>query len=277
MPQHDAWKVLSAGDRPEVVLAVDFDVTGRPEARFTDLAPMLKADTGLWESLPPAAGTETGMTGEAYLDRWHRGLGAELPEVRAVFGYCVGGVYAAELAARIARTQERSPLVVLFDPEPSTGPTLFWQFHKVMEFMRSVATDEEIAAAQEAGRIAEESTTDLGVLSERLIELFRRTGEVAFARAGLDGIRRAELFATFSSFMTYLSAAGRYDALARWSSAVAITSVSPTSGLNGIRAHLPAGEHRLVAREIRVEVEHAELLRSDAVASVVDDLLLELS
>ncbi|MFF7082608.1 hypothetical protein [Streptomyces lavendulae] len=277
MLQNDAWKVLSAGDRSGLVLAVDFDVTGRPEARFSDLAPRLKTDAGIWESLPPAAGTEAGMTGEAYLDRWHHGLDGQLPEVRAVFGYCVGGVYAAELAARIGRVQQRSPLVVLFDPEPATAPTLYWQFHKVMEFMRSVATDEEVTRAQEAGRLAESGATDLGALSERLVDLFRQTGEVAFARAGLDEIRRAELFATFSSFMTYLSAAGRFDALARWSSAVAITSASPTSGLNGIRTHLAADEQELVAREIRVQVEHAELLRSDEVASVVNDLLLEIS
>ncbi|MFD3554354.1 hypothetical protein ACFWWA_19960 [Streptomyces goshikiensis] len=277
MPQNDAWKVLSAGDRSELVLAVDFDVTGRPEARFSDLAPRLQPAGGVWESLPPAAGTEAGLTGEAYLDRWHHGLGDQLPEVRAVFGYCVGGVYAAELAARIARTQEHSPLVVLFDPEPATAPTLYWQFHKVMEFMRSVATDDEVTAAQAAGRLAESGTADLGALSERLVDLFRQTGEVAFARAGLDEIRRAELFATFSSFMTYLSAAGRFDALARWSSAVAITSVSPTSGLNGIRSHLPSGHQELVAREIRVQAEHAELLRSDEVALVVDELLLEIS
>jgi hypothetical protein len=274
---HDAWRILSKGSRPEILLAVDFDVTGRPEARFSDLVANLETDHGVWESVPTPLGSADLAGGSGHLDAWHEGLGPDRPPVKAVMGYCVGGVYAAELAARLTATQDRPPLVLLFDPELSTAPTLYWQFHKVMEFMRSTGAGPEIDAAQDAGRQAQESARDLTELARELVGLFRATGETVLTRAGLDATRRAELTDVFTAFMSYLAGGGRFDPLSRWTSAVAISSASPQSGLNGIRAHLPATRHDLVAREIRLPLEHAELLRAPAVAETVAELLAQTS
>lgn len=274
MAQHDAWRILTKGSRSEILLAVDFDVTGRPEARFSDLVANLATDHGVWESVPAPVDSLDGPEGVAHLNAWHQGLGANHPPVRAVMGYCVGGVYAAELAARLAETQESSPLVLLFDPELATAPTLYWQFHKVMEFMRSAGGGDEIDTALAAGRKAEEAHQDLADLARELVGIFRATSDSVLTPAGLDATRRAELAKVFAAFMSYLAGGGAFAPLSRWSSAVAISSCSPQSGLNGIRAHLPAGPADLVAREIRLPLEHSDLLRASEVAALVDELLL---
>lgn len=270
----EAWKVLADGTESDgIVIAVDFDTTGRPEARFTDLVANLKTDLGVRETIPPERGTEFARTGAGHVDFWASRIEAEQRPVRAVFGYCAGAVFAAPLAERIAERQGGEPLLVLFDPEVSVPQTLLWQFHKVVGLMGSVATAEEIETVREAGARVYEKDPTIGALRDGLIALVREIGEPAFTRAGLGPSRRAELFDAFDSFMGFLAAAAEIDPFARWRSAIAISSASPTSGLNGIRASGVGADRVSVAREIRFDVEHATMLADAEIAAAVTELL----
>ncbi|MFD9392986.1 hypothetical protein ACFWBB_20430 [Streptomyces sp. NPDC060000] len=268
------WKVLADGSDPgAVVLAVDFDTTGRPEARFSDLVANLTTGLTVWESIPPDAGTAAEWSGKEYIDHWARKIAAERPDVRAVMGYCAGSVFAATLAERVADLQGTAPLLLLFDPEITVAQTLLWQFSKVVGFMSSVLPAQDIEAAREAGRRAYEQTPQVGPLKQNLTRLVREVGEPAFTRAGLDRTRREELFAAFASFMGYLAAAADLDPFPRWRSATALSSCSPTSGLNGIRAAGVGADQVSVGREITFDVEHATMLADRAIAATVSDLL----
>lgn len=273
MTETAAWKILTDSDPSgSVVLAVDFDTTGRPEARFTDLVAHLKVAATVWETVPPVAGSPFAATGAGYIDRWARKPAEERPHVKALLGFCAGSVYAAALAERIAQWQTTEPLLVLFDPELSTAQTLMWQFQKVTGFMNSVLPAQDIAEAREIGRRAYEETEDLGDLKDALISLMWDFGEPALAKAGLDERRRAELFEVFGTFLNYLAAAGDIDPRERWRSAVAFSSNTPLSGLNAMRS---AGTEVVVAREIRCDVDHGGMLADQALAATVSELLSE--
>ncbi|MFG2533177.1 hypothetical protein [Streptomyces sp. NPDC048516] len=271
MTESDAWKVLADGRNTDsTVLTVDFDSTGRPEARFSDLVANLRTDFAVWETIPPAGGTESAASGAGYIDHWARKIESERPKVRALLGFCAGSVYAAALAERIGTWQDDKPLLLLFDPELSTTQTLMWQFHKVTGFMSSVLSAEAVAEAREIGRRAYDETSELDKLKDALIELMWAFGEPALASAGLDEARRAELFGVFSTFMNYLAAAGDIDPLDQWRSAVACSSNTPLSGLNAMRA---AGAEISVAREIHFDVDHGSMLAQKELAATVTDLL----
>ncbi|WP_329537858.1 hypothetical protein OG568_57180 (plasmid) [Streptomyces sp. NBC_01450] len=274
MGESGEWKVLAdSGDSGAVVLAVDFDTTGRPEARFSDLVANLTTDLTIWESIPPAVEAAAEWSGKEYIDHWARKVAQERPEVRAVMGYCAGSVFAATLAERIAELQGSEPLLLLFDPEITVAQTLLWQFQKIVGFMSSVLPAEDIEAARDAGRRCYEQTPQVGPLKQGLTRLVREVGEPAFTRAGLDHTRREELFDAFGSFMGYLAAAGDLDPFERWRSATAISSSSPASGLNGIRAAGVGADQVSVGRELTFDVEHATMLADKEIAATVSDLL----
>jgi hypothetical protein len=266
-----AWTPLAdIGDSAAaVVLAVDYPFTGRPEAGFADLVAKLPRAHPVWETVPPVRGAEAGMTGADYVDRWYAEVGAR--PVRAVLGFCAGSVYAAALADRIAAggAGER-PALLLFDPESPNAITVYWQFHKVIDGLGAVLTPEEVAEAQRAGQRVSEGTTDLRELGQRLLEVFREAAVVAFDRARLDAVRRADFVDTVTAFMSYLVAAATIDVSAGFAGATAISSRTETNGLNLLP---PAERTGVVAREIRFDIEHADLLRDpDVVRAVAENL-----
>ncbi|MFB7248957.1 hypothetical protein CW362_38150 [Streptomyces populi] len=274
MGESGEWKILADGGGSDaVVLAVDFDTTGRPEARFSDLVANLTTDLAVWESIPPAAEAAAEWSGKQYIDHWARAVEQERPRVHAVMGYCAGSVFAATLAERVAELQGSDPLLLLFDPEITVAQTLLWQFHKIVGFMSSVLPAHDIEAAREAGRRCYDTSPQVGPLKQGLTRLVREVGEPAFTRAGLDRTRREELFEAFGSFMGYLAAAGDLDPFERWRSATAISSSSPASGLNGIRAAGVGADRISVGRELTFDVEHATMLADQKIAATVSDLL----
>jgi hypothetical protein len=266
-----AWTPLNdAGDSAAaVVLAVDYPFTGRPEAGFADLVGKLPGDYPVWETAPPVKGAETGLTGADYVDRWYAGVGDR--PVRAVLGFCAGSVYAAALADRIAGDDPAArPTLLLFGPEAPNAITVYWQFHKIIDGLGVVLTPDEVAEAQREGQRISEQTTALPELGERLLEVFRRVAAVAFDRARLDAVRRADFVDTVNAFMSYLVAAATIDVSAGWTGATAISSRTETNGLNLVPPRERAG---LVAREIRFDIEHADLLRDpDVVRAVAEQL-----
>ncbi|MFB6894233.1 hypothetical protein ACFCX4_33545 [Kitasatospora sp. NPDC056327] len=273
MTESGAWKTLVTGDAERgVVLAVDFDTTGRPEARFSDLMAKATSDFAVWETVPPAADSESARSAAGYVEHWAAPFAntGNAPRIRAVMGFCAGSVYAAALADRIAEMQGEAPLLLLFDPELSTAQTLMWQFHKVIGFMSATLSQEDIAEAREIGQRAHDSTPEVGELKDELIRLMRRFGEPALVRVGLDEARREELFSVFDSFLSYLAVAADIDPRERWRSAVALNSTSPLSGLNAMRA---SGVEIEVAEEVVIDVEHGTMLADGELAAVVTRLL----
>ncbi|RVX38752.1 hypothetical protein EDD27_1076 [Nonomuraea polychroma] len=263
-----AWKTLTdRGNSDSVVLAVDFDITGRPEARFSDLVANLEPALRVWETVPPPLEVSSG---DGYVEHWAQRLEQERPQVRAVLGFCAGSVYAAALAERISSWQGDEPLLVLFDPELSTAQTLLWQFHKITGFMASMLPPGEIDEARRIGQRAYEETPDVGALKDALIKLVGDFGHRALAKIGLDERRRDELFEVFSTFLTYLAAAGDIDPRERWRSAVAFNSSTPLSGLDAMRT---AGVEVLVAREINCDVDHGTMLADKDLAARLSGLL----
>ncbi|HUR08574.1 MAG TPA: hypothetical protein VM347_38960 [Nonomuraea sp.] len=274
MSQPPGWKTLAdGGESNAVVLAIDFDATGRPEARFSDLVANLTTDCAVWETVPPPMATPASRDGAAYVDYWSRRVREEGREVRAVLGYCAGAVYAAALSERLGDRQDAEPLLLLFDPELVVPQTLLWQFHKVVGFMSSVIPEEEINAAREAGLRAHDSHPGILELRDALIGVVRKVGEPAFARAGLDAALREELFTAFGSFMWYLAAAGGIDPRERWQLAQAFSSATPMSGLNAMRASGIGPDQVSVGREIAVDVEHGSMLADKQIAKTVSQLL----
>ncbi|RKN47499.1 hypothetical protein [Micromonospora endolithica] len=270
MKESGAWKALANGDRATpVVLAVDFDTTGRPEATFAALAGTMNRPEPIWHTLPPAPGSPEASTGAGYVEHWIRDLAAERAPVKAVLGFCAGSVYAAALADRIAAWQD-PPLVVIFDPELLNSQILMWQFQKVSGFMAGTLSAAEIAEARRIGQQAFEYSTGPVDLKDRLITLMHDFGDPALARAGLDATRRAELFGVFSGFLGYLALASELDPRERWREAVAFSSNTPLSGLNAMRAN---GVEVAVAKEVHCPVEHAGMLADRRLAEAVAELL----
>ncbi|GAA0401753.1 hypothetical protein [Streptomyces luteireticuli] len=268
-----SWNIVTSADSNEVVIAADFPATGRPEAQFTDLAPLLGDSRSFWQTVPPVVSPEDAVSGADYIARW----GAELADsglvVRGVLGFCVGGVYAAALADEAARRQERPPVLVLFDPEQATVPTLYWQFEKLLGNLATVLSAEEITRVRDTSlALMQEHGEDVGGYAAGLHRVFRSVAVDAFGRLGLDAERTEEMIGLFSSFISYLSVAARLDVRDTWRRATAVSSSSPRSGLNADRSP-EGGDSPLVAREIRFDTEHAQLLRSDAVAATVRELL----
>ncbi|MBN0047087.1 hypothetical protein JS756_23835 [Streptomyces actuosus] len=269
MTEPQTWRVLGNADAHELVLAVDFDATGRAEGRFTDLAAGLAGlPFSIWETVPQEAGTGAGGTGP--VERWLEEVAADGRPVRAVFGFCVGGVYAGAIAQRIAERQGRAPALVLFDPEQSGPLTLYSQFHKVLDSMSTLLSDEETAQAAAEARRAHEQHTEMAPLGAELLDVYRHTAKPVFDRLELDEKRQEEFTAVFASFVSYLIAAAEIDPLRAWREAVVVTSSSPTSGLNGSRG---AGQDIAVGRELRVDVPHVDLLRDPGVTRTVAELL----
>lgn len=270
MTASGTWKTLVESDSPEgIVLAVDFDTTGRPEARFSDLVANMGSAFEVWESVPPNVAPGQSLSGADYVDHWAARLETERPKVHAVLGFCGGAVYAGALAERIGRYQEVPPLVV-FDPELSTAQTLFWQFHKVIGFLSDTLSAPEIAEARSIGEEAFQRITDAVELKDELLRLMREFGMPALERLGLDETRREELFGVFDSFLCYLAAASEIDPREQWRSAVAFNSTSALSGLNAMRS---AGVEIEVGREITIEADHGTLLSDKDMAGAVVDLL----
>jgi hypothetical protein len=266
-----AWTPLTdIGDSAAaVVLAVDYPFTGRPEAGFTDLVAKLPRTLPVWETVPPVRGAETGMTGADYVDRWYGEVGDR--PVRAVLGFCAGSVYATALADRLSGGGAgKRPTLLLFDPEAPNAITVYWQFHKVIDGLGVVLTPDEVTEAQRAGQRVSEQTTDLPELGRRLLEVFRGVATVAFDRARLDAVRRADFVDTVTAFMSYLVAAATIDVSAGFRGATAISSRTRTNGLNLVPPEERAG---LVDRELRFDIEHADLLRDpDVVRAVAEHL-----
>jgi hypothetical protein len=256
-----SWRVLSTGDQDDVVLVCDFPTSIRPEATFADLAASLRPVRTVWEAVPPPPGAERGWTAADYLRTWLTDLRDAEVTVGAVLGFCAGGVFAGAIAERIAGWQDRAPELVLFDPERPTGGALYAQYHRGAELFGAVLSADEVADLLRRGQELLRANDDVQVFGPALSELYVSAGDTAFERVGLDPVRRAELSATFTSFVNWVVAADQLDPTAAWARATAISSATRGSGTD------------LAGRERAFDVAHVDLLRDAAVADAVSGLL----
>ncbi|MCZ4123209.1 hypothetical protein [Streptomyces sp. H39-S7] len=276
MEKSDAWWEIGGKGPGDLVLAVDFTATGRPDARFADIVGLTATSHPVWETMPQAIATDIGPSGEEYLDRWFEDVRASGRPVGAVLGFCAGAVYAAALAGRIAQWQERAPQLVLFDPEPANAFGLLWQFHNSVELFAGIIGAEPVAEAQEtARRTLEADPENLGHIGPVLVGLFRQISEAAFDEIELEPESRTEFTESFTSFVAYVVAAGQLNSSAAtaWTDAVAFSSGSPLSGLNRLRSTDPDGAAGAVARELRFDCDHTDLLRDEGAATALAELL----
>jgi hypothetical protein len=128
-----------------------------------------------------------------------------------------------------------------------------------MKGIASVLSAEERAG--ERAPVVAAIDGDLAPVGVALAEAYRTRGEVACARIGLKDSYRDDLIGSFRSLMSYLVAAGGVDPTNGWASATAIMSANPASEPPGL------------ANRIRLDLAHADLLRSPEVAQIVTTLL----
>ena len=265
-----SWNLLSPDDSGDLILTSDYPATGRTVAGFADLFAGLPGTHAVWETAPPRSAGDAAASADERTGRWAAEVRESGRPVRAVLGFCVGSVFAAGLAERIAEWSAQPPRLILFDPERPDPGLLHRHYRELMNGLAAYLGPGELETAQRAGDEAARETTDMAALALALANLFAEHGGRAFARTGLDAVRSAELVDTFRSFLRYLVAAADLDPRKVWAQATALSSATATSGLNA----LPDEERaRTTAREIRFDVGHTELLRDDEVIRTVRDLM----
>ncbi|NEA99072.1 hypothetical protein [Streptomyces sp. SID13726] len=262
MEKTGIWDVLKEGGREDLVLTVDYAVNGRQEAGFRDLVARLDTDHTVWETLAPPVGDEAGLSPEQYLDRWLDAVRASGRDVSAVVGYCASSNFAGVIAEGVARWQEEPPKLILLDPTQVTSWTiLHFGFFKVLESLRSMLSEEEIMSAQREGWEIAQANENLEDFRTGIVALYRRLGETAFERSGMRGDIGEELVAWFTAYMSYLIASGAFTGRYSTGEAVAVCS------------SVLEETHMEFKQELRFDVDHTELLRTDEVAVAVAELL----
>ncbi|POM24530.1 hypothetical protein BTM25_31590 [Actinomadura rubteroloni] len=269
MEQPAAYNVLRSSASADLILASDFSATtGRTVGSFSDLIPKVSTSCAVWETRPPAPGDRTA---EDHLDRWAADVRASGLTVRRVLGYCVGSVFAAGLAERVAAWQE-APGLIVFDPEVPHPALLHRHFQDAVGALAGFMTAAQVETARREGDAALRDIDGMPELAATLSGLVVAHGEPALAAIGLAPDRAAELLGGFGAFLSYLVSAAELDPARGWATATAITSATEHNGLNTLPDAVRAGT---VAREVRFDLPHAELLRDAGVVAAINDLLDE--
>src|SRR5512139_3192419 len=120
--------------------------------------------------------------GRCAADRWLAGVAERRG---AVLGHCVGAVYAAEVAARVACGQATPPEVLLFDPQPPDAGGLLAEFPAASANLGPLLHD-EWAALRPAGDNAAENCGD------RLVPVLRGWTATGSERTGIETVLGAE-------------------------------------------------------------------------------------
>jgi dienelactone hydrolase len=253
-PVPAGWTRVSDGPARDLVLAVDFDVTGRREATFRDLARLLPADIDLWQTASPPRRSSAQHGAEEYLTWWQ-----ELPRpggasVRAVLGYCAGSMFAAALADHIQARHGRRPAVVLFNPGEPSAETVSRDVSDMIMSMAGLDERQRAALLRGAEEVRTSRRADFTLLSKDFAALYRDACAAALRRFDIDPAEGEELPQLFESYLDYLVAARQVPRTAAWNSALALNS----------RDHHGA---RFTGTELTFDTGRAELLRTPDVAA----------
>ncbi|KAB7833957.1 hypothetical protein [Streptomyces mobaraensis] len=260
------WSRIRTGDAPGVVLAVDFYGTGRQEATFRHLCDLLTDPVEVWHAVPPAPdGDWSTATGAGHLRWWTEGLDTVLAgrPVRALVGYCAGGVFASALADALVEREGHRPRVVLFNPGAPGVATLTRDFHGLIAGMDLLTDGERAALLAETTAIRRAHAPDALVpVAERYAALYREGCDLLCERLGVDASFGAELAAVLHSYLAYLTAALDVPPTPLWRGAVSLTS----------REHQGTD---FTDVEHGFDVARAELLSSPQVVAALTALLRE--
>ena len=272
MPNAQSWSVISAPTSNLIILGVDFPAAGRREAGFPELVAGMGAawsEYGFLQTVPPTVGLSERPTGDSYTEHWMQDGDWEQYEVVAVFGYCVGSVYAAEIARHLALTQSTEPKVVLFDPQLTDVRLLANEMHKMIAIAGPVFSEEEAEQGRRrATAIVEGPSAVLVEVAVDIVDLYRALATIAFQRIGLSGNRRDEVVRLFESYMTWLSAAAQVDPLDVWQRSIGITS-------DDFAAQEESGDPMVVdaakvlGQRFPLRLGHADLMRDEAAVRVL--------
>lgn len=274
MPNERSWSVISTPTSNRIILGVDFPAAGRREAGFQDLVAKMGSawsDYGFLQTVPPSVRLSERPSGDFYTEHWMQDGDWEKYEVVAVFGYCVGSVYAAEVAQRLTRYQSTEPKVVLFDPQLTDLQLLANEMHKMIAMAGPVFTGEE---AEQARRRADDIIAGPAVLlveaAMEIVALYRELATLAFKRIGLSDSRRDEVVRLFESYMTWLSAAAQVDPSQMWQRSTGITSSDyATMEENGDTTVTNAT--KVLGRRFPLDIGHADLMRDESAVRVLVD------
>lgn len=269
MAKPRSCNVLRDTGAGELVVVADFAATGRQTATFRDLVDRLDTPLTIWEIAPAPYGTERGMTGADQVDRWIADVRTAGMPVAAILGFCGGSVYAGALADRVAEWQDR-PRLLLFDPGMARAPMLGEHVEGWLRRLAQTFAPDDLDDARERVRAAATSTDDPLLLAERLAGLFREVVAPALVRAGYSRPASLDFAALVNGYLHWFGGAVQLDPRAAWAHATAISSCTADIGLNTLP---PEERAAVVASETAFPVEHVDLLRTDAVARAVDDLL----
>ncbi|MBT2212357.1 hypothetical protein [Actinomadura sp. NEAU-AAG7] len=250
------WTTISDGGpaRP-VVLAVDYDATGRRDATFRDLVELLPSPLTVRLSGQPPRGERTDAQ---LLDRWAGDLPAT---VGAILGYCAGSIFACALADRIERERGTRPATVLFNPGRPDASTLRRDFDGVVGSMSLLDPRERADFLEKAAKQVAATPDDFDEVAGALYELYGQASRITFERADIDADVGEELVAVFGSYISYLRAARRVEPGPGWARGAAVVS----------RDHVqPAA---FTPNPVRTGLERERLLGDPAVAQAVVRLI----
>lgn len=269
MPDLACWEVISGADSGRVVLGVDFPAARR-RAGFAELSARIGSRYRFLQTRPPAARLVQRPRGEAYVGRWVESICKESHQVLAVLGYCVGSLYAAAIAAGIARRQPM-PKVILFDPQFASSKYLAREFLREIDAISSLLSDQEIEHTRKAAaEISGPAACDLADAAAEMAGIYWELTSLAFERVGIGSAHNDRFIAPVCSYISWLSAAGKIDPSSVWKRSTAIVS----SDYAGLAPENRAGSgDGAIGQQIRFDVGHDDLLRSDSVACAVVDLL----
>jgi hypothetical protein len=270
MPDFGSWDVISGPGPARIILAVDFPAPRRRAPAYTELAANIGPEYRFLHTKPPAARTVQRLCGQAYVAPCIEDIRQDGQQVLAVLGYCVGGVYAAAIAAGIARWQPM-PKVILFDPQFVSNSYLAIEFLREIDAISSLLSDQEIEHTRKAAtRISGSAVCDLADAAAEMTGIYWKLSSLAFERVGIGNTYNDRLIAPFDSYIRWLSAAREIDPVSVWKRSTAIMSSDYAEPWAADHAMTGAGA---VGRQIRFGVGHDDLLRSDSVARTVARLL----
>ncbi|MCD9140478.1 hypothetical protein [Streptomyces albireticuli] len=268
----DGWRVHRSGTSGEVVLAVDFPMTGRSEAGFAELAQLLDPSLAVWETLPPPVGEGAPATGAEFVGQWLADVRESGLVVRGLLSFCAGAAYLGELSDGIARWQDEAPAIVMIDPEVPAPITLKSHFLRALEQFAVMYPQERATRMREDARaLCDELGHDIDLLLPAVTGMFREVGLESFAHIDIDPRHGSGLLDAFDAFAKYVVGGTQLDATRCWDRGVALSSNTPTNGLNLLPPE--ADRAGAVGEEIRFDIVHAEMLGNSVIAAKVDELL----